>query len=79
MGQAVSDGEVDDELLDEIESDEPSDVAVQSLERTVERFNYVASLLSALAEIVRDEGDHSGAALLLAFSQDMAQHEARTL
>lgn len=66
-------------LLEEIESDEPSDAALQALVRTVEKFSYTASLLAALAEWLRDEGDASGAALMLGFSQEMAEHEARTL
>lgn len=67
------------ELLEEIEGDEPSDDAVASLERTLAKFNYAATLLAALAESLRDEGDASGAALVLGFSQEMAEHEARTL
>ena len=67
------------ELLEEIEGDEPSEQAVTSLEKTIERFNYTATLLAALAEWLREEGDQSGAALVLGFSQEMAEHEARTL
>ncbi len=67
------------ELLDEIESDEPSAKAEQLLERCFEAFNYTASLLTTLAELLRAEGDHAGGALLLEFAGEMAKHEARTL
>lgn len=67
------------ELLEEIESDEPSDKAEQLLERCFNAFNYSASLLSALSELLRDERDHAGAALVLEFAGEMAKHEARTL
>ena len=76
------DSDLDDDqaaLLDEIESDEPSAQATASLDRTMGEFLYTASLLAALADWLREEGDDTGAALALGFSQEMAQHEARTL
>jgi hypothetical protein len=75
----MSEREIDPDLLEEIEGDEPSEAAVQLLAKTIEKFNFTASLLAALAEWLRDEGDAAGAALALGFSQEMAEHEARTL
>jgi hypothetical protein len=75
----MSEREIDPELLEEIESDEPTEAAVTLLERAIEKFEYSATLLAALAEWLRNEGDATGAALVLGFSQEMAEHEARSL
>ncbi len=68
-----------EELLDEIESTEPSEKATGLLERCVEAFDYTATLLTELAALLRSEGDHDGADMVLEFAGEMAKHEARTL
>lgn len=64
-------------LLEEIETDEPSDAAIEALERAIDRFDYTATLLAALADWLREEGDADGADIVLDCSTDIANHEAR--
>lgn len=68
------------ELLEEIVNDEPSDVALEKLERSVESFQYTSTLLASLAALYLDEyHDVDGNLLLLRFAEEFAEHEARTL
>jgi hypothetical protein len=66
------------ELLEEIESDEPSEADVQALERVIEKFDFTATLLGALAQWLREEGDPDGSDIVLDCASEMARHEART-
>lgn len=66
------------ELLEEIESDEPSEAAFEALERAINKFNFTATLLASLADWLRDQGDLDGQQIVLACSVEMAEHEART-
>jgi len=66
-----------EELLEEIEGDEPSEQAIAALERAIQRFDFTATLLAALAEWLR-AGDPWAADIVLECSAKMAEHEART-
>lgn len=63
-------------LLDEIESDEPSEAAIVALAKAIEKFDFSASLLAAFASWLRDEGDPDGADIVLRSADEMAIHEA---
>jgi hypothetical protein len=65
-------------LLEEIESDEPSERAIGALEIAIERFDFTATLLASLADWLREQGDPDGADIVLECSGEMAHHEART-
>lgn len=68
------------ELADEISEDEPTDEAVEALNYAIGRFTYTATVLAALADYLRDNvDDPDGADLVLEFSNQMAEHEARTI
>lgn len=66
------------ELLEEIESDEPSIEAITALDDAIEKFDFSATLLATFADWLRNEGDAEAADIVLACSAEMATHEART-